>query len=101
MNARQNKQYKESPEVLKRAILSMRKKILDHEKEFMEAPLTIEAEMGDGRCVTRANPALQEYRALVRDFSAALKAYKDITGDEGTAEVSSLDSIRQMLKVAK
>jgi hypothetical protein len=38
---------------------------------------------------------------MIRDFSAAVKAYKDITGDKDEPEVSSLDSIRACLKVAK
>jgi hypothetical protein len=101
MNARQQKQYKDSPEILKKSILSMRKKIIDSEEQFLAAPLTIEAEMGDGRYVTRANPVVQEYRALIRDFSAALKAYKDITGDQNSAEVNSLDDLRAKFRVAK
>ena len=79
----------------------MRKKIIDSEADFISAPLTIKVEMGDGRWVVRANPLLQEYRALVRDFSAALKAYKDIAGEQAAESVSSLESIRSMLKVAK
>ncbi len=101
MNARQENKYKKSPETLQKAILSMQEKLIKNEKDFIAEPLMIEVEMGDGRYVPRPNPFVQEYRALVRDFSAALKAYKDITGDQETAEVSSLDSIRQMLKVAK
>ena len=101
MNQRQKDKYKKSPETLMKAILSLQKKLEANEQLFLEAPLMIEVEMGDGRCVPRPNPLVQEYRALVRDFSAALKAYKDITGDQETAEVSSLESIRAMFKVAK
>lgn len=101
MNARQNKKYKDSPEILKRAIVTMRGKILEHEKEFIEAPLTIEVEMGDGRYVERANPLVQEYRSLIRDFSAALKAYKELTGEKDEPEINQLDNLRARFRVAK
>ena len=101
MNARQKDKYKKSPDTLMKAILSMQKKLEENEQDFIKAPLDVEVELGDGRWVPRPNPFVQEYRALVRDFSAALKAYKEITGEKDTAEVSSLDSIRSRFKVAK
>ena len=101
MNARQENKYKKSPETLQKAILSMQEKLIKNEKDFIAEPLMIEVEMGDGRYVPRPNPFVQEYRAMVRDFAAAIKAYKDITGDKGTAQVSSLESIRSKFKVAK
>ena len=101
MNARQEKKYKQSPETLMKAILSMREKPIKNEKDFLEAPLMIEVEMGDGRWVPRPNPFVQEYRAMVRDFAAAIKAYKDITGEQESAQVSSLENIRARFKVAK
>ena len=101
MNAREKKRFREAPETLKKSILVMQQKIQDSTEEIQNAPLTIEAEMGDGRYVTRANPALQEYRALVRDFSSALKAYKEITGEKETAEINRLEDLRSRFKVAK
>ena len=101
MNARQEKKYKQSPETLMKAILSMQEKLIKNEKDFIEAPLMVEVEMGDGRNVPRANPFVQEYRAMIRDFAAAIKAYKEITGDKDSAQVSSLESIRSKFKVAK
>ena len=101
MNARQKKNYKKSPDTLIRAILSLQKKLEDNEAQFLEEPLRVMVETGEGNLVPRANPFVQEYRAMIRDFSAAVKAYKDITGDKDESEVSSLDSIRACLKVAK
>lgn len=93
--------YNQTPETLKQAILIMQDKLQEHEEEFLTAPLSIEVEMGDGRSVTRANPVVQEYRAMVRDFSSALRAYRDLIGEEQAGEVNSLDNIRAMFKVAK
>lgn len=101
MNARQKDKYKKSPDTLMKAILSMQKKLEENEQAYIKAPLVVEVEMGDGRWVPRPNPFVQEYRALVRDFSAAIKAYKEITAETENAEVSSLDSIRARFKVAK
>ena len=101
MNQRQKDKYKKSPETLMKAILSLQKKLEANEQLFLEAPLSIEVEMGDGRYVVRANPDVQEYRAMVRDFAAALKAYKDITDEKDTPEINSLEAIRTRFKVAK
>ena len=38
---------------------------------------------------------------MVRDFAAALKTYKELTGDQDTPEVSSLDNIRARFRIAK
>ena len=101
MNQRQKNKYEKSPETLMMTILSMQEKLIKNEKDFLEAPLMVEVEMGDGRWVPRPNPLVQEYRAMVRDFAAAIKAYKEITGEKDSAQVSSLESIRSKFKVAK
>ena len=101
MNQRQKDKYKKSPETLMKAILSMQKKLEENEQAYIKAPLVVEVEMGDGRWVPRPNPFVQEYRAMVRDFAAAIKAYKDITGEQESAQVSSLENIRARFKVAK
>ena len=55
--------------------------------------------MGDGRLVERANPIVQEYRALVRDYASAIKSYKDITNREEDVEVDQLGDLRSRFKV--
>ena len=101
MNQRQKTKYEKSPETLMMTILSLKKKLEDNEKRFLEEPLMVWVEMNDGRDVPRANPFVQEYRAMVRDFAAAIKAYKEITGDKGSAQIGSLENIRSKFKVAK
>ena len=101
MNQKQKNKYEKSPETLMMTILSMQKKLEDNEKRFLEEPLRVWVENANGIDVPKPNPFVQEYRALVRDFSAAIKAYKEITAETENAEVSSLDSIRARFKVAK
>ena len=86
--------YKKTPDTLQKAIVSMQRKITKNRVEFVNAPLTIEVEMGDGRTIERANP-------FVKDFATAIKAYKEITGEAGEKEPSQLDSIRSKFRVAK
>ena len=88
-------------ETLKLAILAMRQKIIDNEKTFADAPLIIEVERGDGRNVFRSNPMVQEYRALVKDYSSALRTYEDLTGEHDIPEIKNLEAIRNKFKVAK
>lgn len=101
MNQRQKEKYKKSPETLMRAILSLQKKLEDNEARFQQEPLRVWVENSNGVEVPKPNPFVQEYRAMVRDFSAALKAYKDITGKKDETQVSSLENIRAKFKVAK
>lgn len=101
MNQRQKDKYKKSPETLMRAILSLQKKLEDNEACFQQEPLRVWVENSNGVDVPKPNPFVQEYRAMVRDFAAAIKAYKDITGEQESAQVSSLENIRARFKVAK
>ena len=101
MNQRQKDKYKKSPETLMKAILSLQKKLEENEERFQEEPLRVWVENSNGTEVPKPNPFVQEYRAMIRDFAAALKAYKDITGEQESAQVSSLESLRSRFKVAK
>ena len=38
--------------------------------------------VGTGETVMRANPQIQEYRALIRDYTQAVKSLKELTGGE-------------------
>lgn len=101
MNQRQKTKYEKSPETLMKAILSLQKKLEDNAEQFQEEPLRIWVENANGIDVPKPNPFVKEYRATVRDFAAAIKAYKEITGDKGSAQISSLENIRSKFKVAK
>lgn len=82
------------------AIFVMQKKI----EEF--APLMVGEELyqtvilGTGETTKRPNPAIQEYRNLVRDYAGAIKSLNDILGENASApEVSSLQSLKNKYKV--
>lgn len=92
--------YKETPETLLESILAMQDKLIEQTPAYRAADLTFEAEMSDGRTILRANPLVQEYRALIKDFSLAIKAYKEITGDLGAETSKKLEDIRSKFRVA-
>lgn len=93
------KTYKDAPETLLCAILAMQDKLIEQEPEFRASDLTVEVEAGDGHIIPRANPTVQEYRALVKDYSNALKAYKEIANGDQTETSAKLTDIRARLKV--
>lgn len=88
---------------LENAILAMREKIEEQIPNFKEQPLSQEVTVGTGESMLRQNPNVSEFRALVKDYGNALKAYHELSEIMGaeTEEANSLDSIRAMFKVAK
>lgn len=86
---------------LEHAILAMRDKIEEQIPIFSNEPLSQEVTVGTGETILRQNPNVSEFRALIRDYQQAIKAYNELTGDKDEPEISSLDSIRACLKVAK
>ena len=91
---------RDTSDTLRDAILLMQEKIIESKEDFINADLSIEVRKRDGNDVVRANPCVQEYRALVKDFYTALKAYKEIRGTEEDG-ANNLSSIRERFKVAK
>ena len=87
---------------LANAVLAMQQKIDKELEDYKDMPLVQILTTTQGEPALRANPALQEFRATVRDYAEALKNLRAIL-DEKTepAEVTSLDSIRARLRVAK
>lgn len=99
MKKDQNDKFKQTQETLRSAILAMQEVLIKNEDDFLTAPLSIEVEMGDGRYIERTNPVVQEYRALVRDYSSALKSYKELTSGQEDPEIDQLGNLRAKFKV--
>lgn len=89
-------------ETLADSIYALQKKIQQQIPVFKDEELSIATMKGDGSEVVRANPKVSEFRALVRDYSNALKALEDILEDHSLpAETTSLDQFRSGLRIAK
>lgn len=93
---------KPQAEALAKAVEAMQEKIEQQIPVYAEEPLAQEVRVNTGEIVIRANPTVQEFRATVRDYAAALKNLQDILeNNKAPAEVTQLDEIRARFKVAK
>ena len=93
------KGYKDTPETLLGAILAMQEKIIAKTPAFKEADLTYEVEFASGGERVLPNPVVTEYRTLVKDYSSALRAYREMTGSSEEATTNRVADLRQRLKV--
>lgn len=65
-------EIRQEVETLARAVESLQKKILEQMPVYESLPLAQEATTTQGERVKKANPALSEYRATVRDYAQTL-----------------------------
>jgi hypothetical protein len=97
-----NKDIRPQAETLAKAVFAMQAKIDQQIPIYEHMPLAQQVTVGTGERMLRANPAVQEFRATVRDYAQALGNLRTIIGDNSApAEVSSLDELRSRFKIAK
>ena len=86
---------------LANAVIAMQKKIDQQIPIYEQMPLAQQVTVGTGEKMLRQNPAVQEFRATVRDYAQALnnlQAILDNTPDQ--VEESSVEDIRKKFKIA-
>ena len=88
---------KESKETIVEIRKAMQRKVENVLPEFDEMELSQTVRSTQGELVEKANPAIQEARALFRDFCAIVRAENEIAGTE--TEVDNLESLRNKFKV--
>lgn len=87
---------------LANAVLAMQAKIDQQIPVYDQMPLAQMVKVGTGETMLRQNPAMQEFRATVRDYAAALNNLQSILEQkEASPEARSLDDIRARFRVAK
>lgn len=87
---------------LANAVLAMQNKIDQQIPIYEQMPLAQQVTVGTGEKMLRQNPAVQEFRATVRDYSQALNNLKAIVDhNEEPVEVDSIDDLKKKFKVAK
>lgn len=86
---------------LEKAISTLREKIEEQIPIVAAASLSQEVTLGSGETVLRANPDVSEFRALVKDYTATCKAYRELSGENTEKEKAVLADIRTRFKVAK
>lgn len=98
----ENQGFKEQRETVDRIEAAMREKVNQQLPIFEKMPPAQRMKTVQGETVYKNNPAIQEIRALFRDYCAIVKAQQDIYGNKQTkAEVATINSIRERLKIAK
>ena len=89
-------------ETLAKAVLAMQNKIDQQIPIYEQMPLAQQVTVGTGEKMLRQNPAVQEFRATVRDYSQALNNLKHIVDNsEEPVEVDSIDELKKKFKIAK
>ena len=97
-----NKNIRPQAVTLANAVLAMQNKIDQQIPVYEQMPLAQQVTVGTGEKILRANPAVQEFRATVRDYAAALNNLQNVLENSNEpAEVSSLNDLRSKFKVAK
>ena len=99
-----NKDIKSQALTLARAVLAMQDKIEEQIPVYKGLELAQSLTTAQGETALRNNPAMQEFRAMVRDYASALKDLNTLIEEhptEQTANISVLNSLRSQLKVAE
>lgn len=87
---------------LAKAVMAMQAKIDQQMPIYEQMPLAQTLTTTQGEKALKNNPVMQEFRATVRDYAAALANLQNlIDGNRAPAEVSSLDELRARFKIAK
>lgn len=89
-------------ETLTKAVTAMQAKIEQQIPVYEDEPLSQQVKVGTGETIIRANPTVQEFRATVRDYAAALNNLKMLLAENQESKgITSLDDMRSRIKVAK
>ena len=85
---------------LANAVLTMQEKIEQQIPNYKKADLAQKVIVGTGEEMLRQNPLVQEFRATVRDYAAALNNLEEILENKkAEPEVTPLDSLRNRFGV--
>jgi len=89
-------------ETVVESVLAMQTQLEDNHDEFLTQPLSIQVTVGTGEIINRANPFVQEYRTLFKDYMNALvqltKLIDDVSVEE---EINTLSSIKEKIRLVK
>ncbi len=87
---------------LANAVIAMQAKIDQQIPIYEQMPLAQQVTVGTGEKMLRQNPAVQEFRATVRDYAAALNNLQDILSEnKAPTQISDMAELRKKFKVAK
>jgi len=85
---------------LAKAVMAMQAKIDQQIPVYQQMPLAQQVTVGTGERMLRQNPAVQEFRATVRDYAQALNNLQDILENNKTETSSgSLKELQEKFKL--
>ena len=76
-----NKDIKPQAVTLANAVLAMQSKIEEQIPIYEKMPLAQQVTVGTGERMLRQNPAVQEFRATVREYAQALNNLQQLIGE--------------------
>ena len=95
-----DKDFRPQAVTFAKAILAEQKKIESQLEEFERMPLTQTVTSTVGDKVIKPNPAVAEFRALVRDYASNLRDLSALAGKEAVKEVKQeLDPAAVLAKI--
>ena len=95
-----NSDVKDQVITLAKAVLIMQEKVEQQIPVYKQMPLAQQVTVGTGERMLRQNPAVQEFRATVRDYAQALNNLQEILISQNkTPEGSAIDDLRNHFKV--
>ena len=95
-------EIKEQAVTLANAIFAMQEKIEQQIPNYEQMELCQTVTVGTGETILRQNPAMQEFRATVKDYAAALNNLQDILSEhKAPTQISEMSELRKKFKVAK
>lgn len=87
---------------LANAVIAMQDKIDQQIPIYEQMPLAQQVTVGTGEKMLRQNPATQEFRATVRDYSQALNNLKAIVDHNAEpVEIDDITDVKRKFKLAK
>lgn len=93
---------REMAETLANAVIAMQEKIEKEIPAYKEMPMAQVLTTTQGEQALKQNPAVQEFRATVRDYAAALNNLQDILSEnKAPTQISDMAELRKKFKVAK
>lgn len=94
-------ELKDQTKTLVKAVEALQAKIEQQLPVYEKLPLAQTAISTQGEHVLKANPAVQEFRATVRDYAAALRSLQEIVDEnQSTTSVAGLDDLRSRFNIA-
>lgn len=81
-----NKDIKPQAVTLANAVLALQEKIEEQIPIYKDMPLAQQVTVGTGESMLRQNPAVQEFRATVREYSQALNNLQQLIGEGETKQ---------------